>query len=106
MERSGKLYRQSGCGICGRKITGGSDDEPGDPAFAEPKFTGKGQNMDKKLRKSATDRKIAGVCGGIAEYFDVDPTAVRLAWVLVSCIGGSGLLAYIIAAIIMPEAQG
>ena len=59
--------------------------------------------MDKKLHKSATERKICGVCGGIAEYFNLDPTVVRLLWVVVSCIGGSGLLAYIIAAVIMPE---
>lgn len=57
----------------------------------------------KKLCKSATDRKIAGVCGGIAEYFNVDATLIRLAWVLFSLLGGSGLLAYIIAALIMPE---
>lgn len=57
----------------------------------------------KKLYKSATDKKIAGVCGGIAEYFDVDATLIRLAWVLFSLLGGSGLLAYIIAALIMPE---
>lgn len=57
----------------------------------------------KKLYKSATDKKIAGVCGGIAEYFNVDATLIRLAWVLFSLLGGSGLLAYIIAALIMPE---
>ena len=57
----------------------------------------------KKLYKSATDRKIAGVCGGIAEYFNVDATLIRLAWVLFGLLGGSGLLAYIIAALIMPE---
>ena len=58
---------------------------------------------EKKLYKSATDKKIAGVCGGIAEYFNVDATLIRLAWVLFSLLGGSGLLAYIIAAIIMPD---
>ena len=57
----------------------------------------------KKLYKSSTDKKIAGVCGGIAEYFNVDSTLIRLAWVLFSLLGGSGLLAYIIAALIMPE---
>ena len=57
----------------------------------------------KKLYKSAVDRKLAGVCGGIAEYFNVDATLIRLAWVLFSLLGGSGLLAYIIAALIMPE---
>ncbi len=57
----------------------------------------------KKLYKSATDKKIAGVCGGIVEYFNVDATLIRLAWVLFGLLGGSGLLAYIIAALIMPE---
>ena len=46
---------------------------------------------------------LAGVCGGIAEYFNVDPTIIRLAWVLFSVAGGSGVLAYIIAAIIIPK---
>ena len=59
--------------------------------------------MDKKIYRSTKDRKIAGVCGGIAEYFDIDPTVVRLLWVIASWIGGSGVLAYIIACIIMPD---
>ena len=59
--------------------------------------------MEKKLYKSNTDKKLAGVCGGIAEYFGIDPTLVRLAWVLFTCLGGSGLLAYIICAIVIPE---
>ena len=52
----------------------------------------------KKLYKSSTDKKIAGVCGGIAEYFNIDSTLVRLAWVVFCLLGGSGVLAYIIAA--------
>ena len=59
----------------------------------------------KKLCKSNTDRKICGVCGGIAEYLNVDPTVVRLAAVIFGLVAGSGLLAYIVAAVIMPEAQ-
>ena len=59
--------------------------------------------MTKKLYKSNTEKKIDGVCGGIAEYFNVDPTVIRLAWVIFSCLGGSGLLAYIICAIVMPR---
>ena len=58
---------------------------------------------EKKLYKSSTDKKLAGVCGGIAEYFNIDSTLVRLGWVVFSLLGGSGLLAYIIAAIIMPD---
>lgn len=59
--------------------------------------------MSKKLYRSDSDRKICGVCGGIAEYFDVDPTLVRLAWVLLAIMAGSGLLAYIVAAIVIPR---
>ena len=58
---------------------------------------------EKKLYKSSTDKKLAGVCGGIAEYFNIDSTLVRLGWVVFSLLAGSGLLAYIIAAIIMPD---
>jgi phage shock protein C len=57
----------------------------------------------KELRKSASNRKICGVCGGVGEYFDVDPTIIRLAWIVFTFMGGSGLIAYIIAAIIMPD---
>jgi phage shock protein PspC (stress-responsive transcriptional regulator) len=60
----------------------------------------------KKLYKSTQDRKLCGVCGGIAEYFDVDSTVIRLAWVVFTLLGGSGLLAYIIAAIIMKDDPG
>lgn len=59
--------------------------------------------MSKRLYKSNTDKMIDGVCGGIAEYFDIDPTLVRLAWVLLCAMGGSGFIAYIIAAIIIPR---
>ena len=57
----------------------------------------------KKLYKSNTDKKIAGVCGGIAEYFNIDSTLVRLGWVLFCALGGSGVLAYIICALIIPS---
>ena len=59
----------------------------------------------KKLCKSNTNKKICGVCGGIAEYLNADPTLIRLAFVLISAIAGSGVLVYILAALIMPEAQ-
>ena len=61
--------------------------------------------MAKKLYKSSVDKKLCGVCGGIAEYFDIDPTIVRLIWVAVTLCGGAGLLAYIIAALIIPGQQ-
>ncbi len=57
----------------------------------------------KKLYKSQYDRKLCGVCGGIAEYFNIDSTIVRLIWVLLVACVGTGLLAYIIAALVMPD---
>ena len=57
----------------------------------------------KQLRKSSTDRKLCGVCAGIAEYFDIDPTVIRLLWVVGSLMGGSGVLAYLICALVMPD---
>ena len=59
--------------------------------------------MNKKLYKSNSDKKIDGVCAGIAEYFNLDPTVIRIAWIIFSCLGGSGLLAYLICAIVMPR---
>lgn len=59
--------------------------------------------MEKRLYKISEGKMIDGVCGGIAAYFGIDPTMVRLAWVLFSLCGGSGILAYIIAAIIIPR---
>ena len=60
--------------------------------------------MDKRLYKSNENKMVDGVCGGIAEYFGIDPTLVRLAWVLFCAMGGSGFVAYIVAAIIIPRA--
>lgn len=57
----------------------------------------------KKLYKSNQNKMLDGVCGGIAEYFGIDPTVVRLIWALFSLMGGCGILAYIIAAIIIPR---
>lgn len=59
--------------------------------------------MEKKLYRSEHNKKIMGVCGGIAEYIGIDPTVVRVIWAVLACCGGAGLLAYIICAIIMPE---
>lgn len=62
--------------------------------------------MDKKkLYRSMNNQMLFGVCGGIAEYFDIDPTLVRLGWILFSFVGGSGILAYIIAAVVMPRPE-
>lgn len=59
---------------------------------------------NKRLYRSNVDSMICGVCGGIAEYFNVDPTLVRLAWVIFSCMSaGTGVLAYIVSAIVIPK---
>jgi len=58
----------------------------------------------KRIFKSIKNRMICGVCGGVAEYFNIDPSLVRLGWILVTCFtGGAGLVAYIITAIVLPE---
>ncbi|WP_243049250.1 PspC domain-containing protein [Dyella sp. RRB7] len=59
--------------------------------------------MDKRLHRSSTDRKIAGVCGGIADYLGWDPTLVRLLWILLTLAGGSGILIYLILWVVMPD---
>ena len=59
--------------------------------------------MEKRLYKSKENKMLAGVCGGIAEYFNLDPTLIRLGWIVFSALGGSGILAYIIAAIVIPQ---
>ena len=60
--------------------------------------------MNKKLQRSSTDSMLGGVCGGLANYFDFDPTLVRVAYVLLSvCTAFSGVLAYILLMIIMPK---
>ena len=57
----------------------------------------------KTLHRSRTNRMLAGVCGGIAEYFEIDPTIVRVGFLLFCRVAGSGVLAYILAAVIMPK---
>ena len=59
--------------------------------------------MEKKLYRSRTDKKICGVCGGLAKYLNMDPTIVRLLVVLLTLFVGGGLIAYIICALVMPE---
>ncbi len=59
--------------------------------------------MKKRLYKSRNDQKIDGVCAGIANYFGVDPTIIRLAWALFVVLGGSGILAYIVCALVLPR---
>ena len=59
--------------------------------------------MGKRLYKSGKNKVLCGVCGGIAEYFNIDPTLVRLGWIVFCILGGSGALAYLIVTIIMPH---
>lgn len=60
--------------------------------------------MEKKLYKDKKDKKLCGVCSGLAKYFSIDATLVRLALVAFCLLGGSGILAYIICAIVIPDA--
>ena len=59
--------------------------------------------MQKKLYRSRTDRKIAGVCGGLAAYFNMDPTIVRLAMLILALPGGPSILIYFILWLVIPE---
>ncbi len=72
--------------------------------FLRAKINNKSK-MNKKLYRSMADRKLCGVCGGIAEYFDLDPTVIRLLWVVMTLFTAAfpGVLAYIICAIIVPQ---
>jgi len=58
----------------------------------------------RKLMRSSTDKKIAGVCAGLADYFDLDPTIVRVVWLLAILVGGTGILAYLVLWIVLPVA--
>jgi phage shock protein PspC (stress-responsive transcriptional regulator) len=81
------------CYNCGAK-----QPETPPPGFS-PQTGGK-----KKLMRSSTDKKIAGVCAGLADYFDLDPTIVRVIWFLAVFFAGTGFLAYIILWIVLPLA--
>lgn len=61
--------------------------------------------MTKRLCKSRKNRKIEGVCGGIAEYFNIDATIIRLVWLAAILLKGAGFILYLIAAIVMPVAD-
>jgi phage shock protein C len=90
------------CAKCGREIVESSSycSSCGDRQQLRTSY--------KQLTLSATDSKIAGVCGGIAEYLDVDPTVVRLIWLVLSIVPGGivgGVVAYLVAWIIIPKAR-
>ncbi len=57
---------------------------------------------NRRLSRSLSDKKIFGVCGGLARYFNVDPTIIRVIWAVLILVYGAGLLVYLIAALIMP----
>jgi len=59
--------------------------------------------MTKRIYRSNVDKKIAGVCGGFAEYFDIDSTIIRVLWLIFLIIGGTGLLAYLICWLVIPK---
>ena len=63
-------------------------------------------DKSKKLYRKNEGKMLLGVCAGLADYLAMDPTVVRLLWVLFTCVGGSGILAYIVCAIIMPVEGG
>lgn len=82
------------CYYCGARQASASAAPP-TPAAAPPR---------RRLMRSVTDKKIAGVCAGVAEYFDLDPTLVRIVWLLLFLLGGTGGLAYLICWIVLPQA--
>ena len=59
--------------------------------------------MKKKLYRSTKDKKLAGVCGGFADYLGIDPTLVRIIWAVISWFAGFGIILYIICALVVPE---
>lgn len=61
------------------------------------------QPVQARLTRSETEKRIAGVCGGIAEYFDIDPTLVRVVFVLIALISGVGVLIYVVLWIVLPK---
>jgi phage shock protein C len=60
-------------------------------------------NATRKLYRSKTNRQLAGVCGGLAEYFNLDVTLIRVLFVLLAVLGGSGLVIYVALRIIVPK---
>ncbi len=70
------------------------------------RFIKEGQRMAKRLTRDVRNKKIAGVCAGIANYFDIDPTIVRLIWGVAFFVYGIGLIPYLILWFVLPEDDG
>ncbi len=85
------------CNYCGKVI----QDDANHCAYCGTRVGG--SMARKRLMRPRAGRKIGGVCLGFAEYFDIDPALLRVVWLLVAVLGGTGILAYIIAWIVMPE---
>ena len=64
------------------------------------------ENEMKRLYRSKTNKTLAGICGGIGEYLAIDPTVIRVLWILFSLMGGSGILAYIVCLFVIPQDNG
>jgi len=82
------------CYNCGARLAG--DAPPATPVYAPPQA--------KRLMRSSRDKKLGGVCAGLAEYFDLDSTIVRVVWLLAVLLGGTGVFAYLILWIVLPLA--
>ncbi len=93
------------CTGCGREMTERDNFCPscGKPAQAAPAASE--PKLRKRLYRPMRNKKIAGVCAGFAQYLDVDVTVVRIVWLVVALLYGTGLLAYIIAWIAMPKEE-
>lgn len=59
--------------------------------------------MVKRIYRSSTDKMVGGVCGGLGEYFEIDPTIIRIIWLVCVFVAGGGLFAYLLALIIIPS---
>lgn len=81
------------CYNCGAK-----QPESGAPVVGQPAVS------RRRLMRSSADKKIGGVCAGIADYFDLDPTIIRVVWLLLALCGGTGLVAYLVLWIVLPLA--
>lgn len=93
------------CANCQKQIADGSNYcyscGAKQPAAAVP-GAAQPPSVRKRLTRSSTDKKIAGVCGGLADYFDLDATVIRIVWLLAVLLAGTGILAYVILWIALP----